>query len=398
MDIQTNSDAHFQEFSGTTQSGPKIAFVYDWLVNYNIGGGEKVLAALMEIWPDAPTFTLVYDPTGPCSLLTKDKQVNTSLIQHLPGSKKHHRLYLPLMPFAIERMDMQDFDLLISCSHAFAHGIHTLPGQLHINYIFTPFRYAWELNQDEMQTLGLSSGLKGWLLNAFLHYYRRWDFEAAQRVDQFVAISKWVAHKVQQAYRRSADVIYPPVDVSAYKPQPVKDDYYLTVSRLVPYKRVDLITEAFSRMTDKRLVVIGEGPEKNRLAAGAPGNIEFLGYQPFDVVKSYLESAKAFVFSAVEDFGIAPIEAQAAGTPVIGYRRGGILETVLEGETGLFYDDQTPESLINAVNQFETSGIQFDTVRMHQHAEKFSKERFKAGMQAYVNQRWTDFISHDQPD
>ena len=375
------------------QQPPTIAFLYDWLVNYNMGGGEKVLEALMEIWPDAPIFTLVHDPTGPCAALTHGKQVNTSLIQHLPGSKNHHRLYLPVMPFAIGQLDMKEFDLIISCSHAFAHGVRTHPGQLHINYIFTPFRYAWELNQEDMRDLGLSSGIKGWLLKVFLKYYRNWDTDAASRIDHFVAISDWVAEKVGRAYSSTADVIYPPVDVSSFSPVSKKSDHYLTISRLVPYKRLDIITEAFSRMPDKQLIVIGEGPEKTHLAVNAPSNIKFLGYQPFKAMKSYLESAKGFVYSAVEDFGIAPIEAQAAGTAVIGFRKGGLLETVIEGETGLFYDEQTPESLINAVNQFESSGLQFDADRMHQHAAQFSKQRFKEEIQAYVNQRWVEFIT-----
>ena len=376
----------------TNKETPKIAFIYDWLVNYNMGGGEKVLEALMEIWPEAPTFTLVHDPTGPCGALTNGKQVNPSLIQHLPGSKNYHRLYLPIMPFAIEQVDTDEYDLLISCSHAFAHGVRTHPGQLHINYIFTPFRYAWELSRDDLHDLGLSSGLKGWLLKAFLQYYRRWDTNAARRIDHFVAISNWVAHKVDLAYQRAADVIYPPVNVSSFSPKTEKSDYYLTISRLVPYKRVDIITEAFSRMPGKKLIVIGEGPQKKQLSREAPANIEFLGYQPFEVVKSYLEAAKGFVYSAVEDYGIAPIEAQAAGTPVIGYHKGGLLETVIEGETGIFYDSQTPDSLAAAVHQFESSGIEFNPLHLHQHAEKFSKERFKNEIQAYVEQRWREFI------
>lgn len=395
MHPATRSTLHSVHSHASIRNDPKVAFVYDWLVNYNIGGGEKVLAALMEIWPDAPTFTIVHDPSGPCGLLTHGKQIKPSLIQHLPGSKNHHRLYLPLMPYAIEQFDTKGFDLLISCSHAFAHGILTRPSQLHLNYIFTPFRYAWELNQDELQTMGLSSGIKGWLLKNFLQYYRKWDFAAASKVDHFIAISRWVAQKVQQSYQRSADVIYPPVDIAAYQPEAEKEDYYLTVSRLVPYKRVDLITEAFSRMPDKQLIVIGEGPEKKRLAGNATGNIRFLGYQPFEVVKSYFEHAKAFIFSAVEDFGIAPLEAQAAGTPVIGYRRGGLVETVIENETGIFFDQPTPESLIESINRFEINSIEFDADRMHQHAATFSKERFQNEMLTFVNKRWSEFISND---
>jgi glycosyltransferase involved in cell wall biosynthesis len=391
MTLKSTAINHARNKDTSSGDDPKIVFVYDWLVNYNMGGGEKVLAALMEIWPAAPTFTLVHDPRGPCAALTKGKQVNTSLIQYLPGAKNHHRLYLPLMPYAVQQLDLNEFDLVISCSHAFAHGIRTHPGQLHINYIFTPFRYAWELTQQDLDELGITSGMKGWLLNAFLSYFRVWDHKAAQEVDYFIANSNWTAKKVGNAYQRSADVIYSPVEVSEFNTNSTRSDYYVTVSRLVPYKRIDVITDSFSQMPDKQLLIIGEGPEKKRLEASVPSNIKFLGYQSFEAMKSYLESAKGFVYSAVEDFGIAPIEAQAAGTPVIGFRKGGLLETVVEGETGIFYESQTPESLIDAVNKFESSGIEFNPARLHEHAQKFNKERFKTEIQAYVIQRWEEF-------
>jgi glycosyltransferase involved in cell wall biosynthesis len=233
--------------------------------------------------------------------------------------------------------------------------------------------------------------LSGWLLGAFLQYYRKWDTRVVRGIDHFVAISNWVAQKVDRAYQRSADVIYPPVDVSSFSSGSDKNNYYLTISRLVPYKRVDVIVESFSRMPDKKLIIIGEGPSKLNLAQSAADNIKFLGYQPFDVMKSYLEGAKGFVYSAVEDFGISPIEAQAAGTPVIGLRKGGLMETVIDGETGVFYDSQTPESLVATINDFESSKIEFNPDHMHKQATKFSKERFQSEISAYVNQRWLEF-------
>lgn len=374
----------------TENTPPKITFAHEWLTT--LGGSEQILAALLEIWPDAPIHTLVYDPAGPCSSFTLGKNIQTSFIQKLPGAKRNHRRYLPLMPLAVEQFDLSGFDVILSISHAVAHGVLPQADQLHINYICIPIRYAWHLYQDYLTRAGLQNGLRGWITRAILHYLRLWDLAAAQRVDEFVAISNWVARNVWRAYRRPATVIYPPVDVSAFDVQEQKEDYYITVTRLVPYKRVDLILDAFRQMPTKKLVLVGDGPDLERLKSQASQNVEFLGFLPFNDLKLALEKAHALIYTAVEDFGIVPLEAQACGTPVIAYGRGGVLETTIAGQTGLFFQHQEAASLVQAIEQFEAQSHPFDVRILRQNAERFNKERFQHEFNDFVDQSWSRFM------
>lgn len=366
-----------------------IGIIHDWLVTF--GGSEIITSALMEIWPDAQIFTLIHDPNGQCRDITLGRQINTSFIQHLPFAKRNHRFYLPLMPLAVEQFDTSNQDIVISCSHAVAHGVITQPEQLHINYICIPMRYAWHLYHQYLEESGMRTGLKGMFVKLFLHYLRLWDTVSSYRVDEFVAISNWTANNVWKAYRRKSQVIYPPVDVEAFSPQKEKEGFYLTVSRLVPYKRVDLIVNAFNQMPSRKLIIIGDGPDLEKLRNKAGKNIEFLGFQPFESVREYLQGARAFVYAAVEDFGIVPVEAQACGTPVIAYGRGGVLETVVNGKTGLFYSEPTVESLQNAIAQFETGQLDFDVIELRGQSERFNKQRFQSEFKEFVEKKWNDF-------
>lgn len=367
----------------------KIAFIHEWLTTY--GGSEQALESMLELWPDAPIYTLVVDPDGQCKHILDTKTVHTSFIAKLPNAKKWYRNYLPLMPLAIEQFDLREFDVIISCSHAVSHGILTRPDQLHLNYICIPVRYAWHLYFQYLEESNLQSGIKSWVARLTLHYLRLWDVIASSRVDEFVSISKWVGENVQRAYRRTSQVIYPPVLIDDFDFQEEKKDYYLTSSRMVSYKKIDLIVEAFSRMPEKQLVVIGTGPDYEKVKQKATSNIQLLGYQPFDILKEKMQNAKAFLFAAEEDFGIVPVEAQACGTPVIAYGKGGALETVLEGETGLFFYEQTADAIVDAVEKFEKRETKFSPHVIRENAERFSKERFQAEIKAFVDEKWLEF-------
>ncbi|HBR3283618.1 TPA: glycosyltransferase, partial [Klebsiella pneumoniae] len=278
----------------------------------------------------------------------KNKKITTTFIQKLPKAKKKYQQYLPLMPLAIEQLDLSSHDIILSSSHAVAKGVLTGPDQLHISYVHSPIRYAWDLQHQYLRESGLNRGIKGLFAKWILHKIRLWDTRTANGVDFFIANSKFISRRIKKVYGREADVIYPPVDVERFKLKREKQDFYLTASRLVPYKRIDLIVEAFSKMPEKRLVVIGDGPEMSKIRKIAGANIEILGFQPNDVMEEYMMDAKAFVFAAEEDFGITPVEAQACGTPVIAFGKGGVLETIKnlgqEEPTGLFFYEQNIDS------------------------------------------------------
>ena len=366
-----------------------VAIIQEWLVTF--GGSEQILAALLETWQEAKVFTQVYDPEGPCSAITTGREIETTFIQNLPGAKRNHRRYLPLMPLAVEQFDVRCYDVVISISHAVAHGVITQPDQLHINYVCAPMRYAWHLYHEYLEESGLSRGLRGSAARILLHYLRMWDANTSKRVDNYVAISHWMAKNVWRVYRRRSSVIYPPVNVHDFELVENKENYYVTITRLVPYKRVDLILEAFRQMPEKKLVIVGDGPDRKKLESTATSNVEFLGYLPFAELKTILGKAKAFLYTAVEDFGIVPVEAQACGTPVIAYGKGGVLETVIDGETGILYADQTSESLIQAVEQFENGEMRVDRKVLRENAWRFRKERFQGEFRNYVDKRWTLF-------
>jgi len=362
----------------------RVAFVHEWLHSY--AGSEKVLEQMLRVLPDADIFSLVdFLPDGARSFL-QGRTVTTSFIQRLPFARKHFRRYLALMPLAVEQFDVSGYDLVISNSHAVAKGVLTGPDQLHLCMCYSPMRYAWDLMHQYLRGAGLTRGMKGRIAKATLHYLRTWDARTPNGVDHFIAISRFVARRIWKVYRREAAVIYPPVDIEAFTPGGEKEDFYLAASRMVPYKRMDLIVAAFAAMPKRRLVVIGDGPMLGRLRRSCPANVELLGYQPDETLIDHMRRARAFVFAAIEDFGLLPVEAQACGTPVITFGRGGATETVVPDETGVFFDAQTPEALTEAVERFERAGP-FDPAKMRANAEQFGAGRFREEFAAFVEDR-----------
>ncbi|KWF97780.1 glycosyl transferase family 1 [Burkholderia diffusa] len=363
----------------------RVAIVHDWLVTY--AGAERVLEQIVACFPDADLFSLVDfldDRT-----FVRGKPVTTSFIQKLPFARTKYRSYLPLMPLAIEQLDVSDYDLVISSSHAVAKGVLTGPDQMHISYVHSPIRYAWDLQHQYLEQSNLTHGPKSLLARMILHYIRNWDTRTANAVDGFVANSAFIARRIRKVYHRDAAVIFPPVDVDGFSLNEAKDDFYLTASRMVPYKKIDLIVEAFSHTPERKLVVIGDGPEMQKIRAKAGPNVEIMGYQPFAVLHDRMRRAKAFVFAAEEDFGISVVEAQACGTPVIAYGKGGALETVLEprshaNPTGLFFDEQTPHAIVAAVDDFERAPQRFSPQACRANAERFSADTFRQRFLDYV--------------
>jgi glycosyltransferase involved in cell wall biosynthesis len=367
----------------------RVALVHDWYVQP--GGGERVVEEILRCFPQAELFALVdFMPASRRGFLG-GRVVTTSFLQKIPGMARWYRNFLPLMPLAVESLDVSGFDLVISTSHAVAKGVLTGPDQRHIAYVFSPMRYAWDLRHAYLRQTGNDRGLRGLLAGALLSRMRVWDAVASRAVDDFVADSAFIARRIQKYYRREAAVIYPPVDVETFGLGGEKQDYYLTVSRLAPYKRVDVMVEAFRNMPAKKLVVAGEGPEASRLAAGAPSNVEFRGrVEPGEAVR-LMQGARGFLFVAEEDFGIAPLEAQACGTPVIAFGKGGALETVrpLGGEspTGIFFPAQTPESLREALDLFEANQGAFSASACRENALRFRPERFRREFMEFVRAR-----------
>jgi len=370
----------------------KIAIVHDWLVTY--AGAERVLSALLKIWPQADLFSVIDFLSDEDRAKLGGKRAQTTFIQRLPKARTRYQKYLPLMPLAIEQMDLSAYDLIISSSHAVAKGVLTGPNQLHISYVHSPIRYAWDLQHQYLNESGMRTGFKGKLARMILHYIRMWDQRTAAAVDQFVANSHFIARRIEKAYRRESTVIYPPVDTKGFNLQVEKQDYYLTASRMVPYKKIPMIVEAFSKMPDKKLIVIGEGPEFEKAKALATPNVTLMGYQSFDVLRTHMQNARGFVFAAEEDFGISPVEAQACGTPVIAYGKGGTLETVRglddSAPTGVFYPQQTVEALIAAIHQFEAEGHRITAQACRENAEQFSEKHFERQMRMFVEARCAD--------
>jgi len=369
----------------------QIAIVHDWLASYF--GSERVLEQILHLYPQADLFCVTdFLPPDERAFLN-GRPVITSLIQRLPFARRHFRKYLALMPLAIEQFDLSAYELVISSSHAVAKGVLTNPAQLHISYVHTPIRYAWDL-QEQYLANGHAKRRKRLLARALLHYIRMWDARTANGVDVFVVNSKFIARRVQKIYRREAVVIHAPVDVASFAIGWHRQPFYLTVSRLVPYKRVDLIIEAFARTPNRKLVVIGDGSEASRLRSKATSNIAMLGHQPVEVIREHMQRARAFIFAAEEDFGIAPVEAQACGTPVIAFGKGGVTETVIDGETGVYFTEQTADSLIDAMHRFEHRGSGFNPRRIRRNAERFSIERFRHEFAALVEREYAAFMNH----
>lgn len=371
----------------------KVAIVHDWLVVY--AGAEKVLEQLLLLYPEADLFSIVEFLPPHQRKFIGNRQVHTSFIQKLPFAKSRYRQYLPLMPLAVEQFDLSSYDLVISSSHAVAKGVITGPDQLHISYVHSPIRYAWDLQHQYLKESGLSKGLKGGVAKWLLHHIRLWDYRTANSLNAIASNSQFIANRIWKIYRRHATVIYPPVDVNQFMLQEDKQDFYLSASRMVPYKRMDLIVEAFAKMPDKKLVVIGSGPDFLKIKAKATANVTLMGYQPSEVLQQYMREAKAFVFAAEEDFGIAPVEAQASGTPVIAYGKGGLLETVrgLDSDhpTGVFFKEQSVEAIVEAVRVFEAHQHKILPIHCRMHALQFSTETFCHKFQHFVNEQLAVF-------
>ncbi len=359
----------------------KTALVYEWLVT--IAGGEKALASIASAYP-APIYTLVHSPKDLGGAFPGP--IHTSFIQKLPFASKLYRHYFPLFPLAIEQFDFSSYDLVISVSHAVAKGAMTTAEQLHLCYCFTPVRYAWDLTHRYLERTGV---LQRTLARPCLHYLRNWDIASVNRVDHFATISRAMARRIEKVYNRRSTIIHPPVATQSAFFSDAKEEYYLTASRMVPYKRIDLIVESFSHMPSRKLVVVGDGPERKNIEKLAKKNVELLGWRSDRELRELMQKAKGFVFAADEDFGIVVVEAQAAGTPVIALQSGGALDTVIEGQTGSFFREQTVKSLCEAIESFERSS--FDPYLIRSHAEKFSEERFVREFKAFVDSKSREF-------
>ena len=357
----------------------RVAIVHDWLNQR--GGAEVVLEALVEMYPQAPIYTSMYWPQAmPQEYCSWD--IHTSFMNRLPFVKRYHQPFLPLYPLAFEGFDFAGYDLVISNKSGFCHGIITSPDTLHICYCLTPTRFLWDY-PGYVQREGLRR-LARLALPPFLNYLRVWDRAAADRADHFIAISRTVQRRIAKYYRRDSIVIQPPVDTSRYAPSDSHDDYFLIVSRLIPYKRIDLAVRAFNEL-GLPLLIIGDGRDRDSLRALARSNIEFLGHVPDKKINDYFARCRAFIFPGQEDFGIAPVEAQAAGRPVIAYAAGGALDTVREGVTGAFFYDHTPEALIEVIKAFDETS--YDPAIIRRHAERFDKRVFKERLSAFIEEK-----------
>jgi len=366
----------------------KTALIHDWFLS--IGGAEKSFVKIHEMFPGS-IFTLLKEEKTLKSLDLNEEKVSSSFIDKLPFSHIFYRDLLPLFPLAIKSFDLSSFDLILSSSHCVAKGVHVGNNQLHICYCHTPMRYAWDMEEECLRYQKNILGIKRFFSRKFLHYLRRWDYASAKSVDFFIANSYHVAKRIEKYYGRPSHVIYPPVAVDTFSLCEKKEDYYLVVSRLVPYKRIDLIIEAFSSMPDKKLIILGDGPEKKKLKKKATPNVFLLGGVTNNQVRSYMQKAKATIFASYEDFGIVPVESMASGTPVIAYGKGGVTESSIENKTTLFFFDQNPHALKEAILQFEKRVDMFDPVYMQEHAKKFSEKRFQRELKSFVLKQYDIF-------
>jgi glycosyltransferase involved in cell wall biosynthesis len=360
----------------------KVAIVHDWL--NQIGGAEGVLEALVEMFPDAPIYTSMYWPEEmPAAYRSWD--IRTTWMDHLPGIYRHHQPYLLLYPLAFGGLDLQGYDLVISNKSAFCLGVHTSPETRHVCYCLTPTRFVWDFG-SYVDREGVGGSAQR-LVRPFLGRLQHWERAAAQRVDAFVAISREVQARIQSFYGRSSAIIYPPAHTERFVLSEGHGGYFLIVSRLIPYKRIDLVVRAFGEL-GLPLWIGGDGRDRQSLEAMAGPNVRFLGRVPDDELGPLLAGCRAFIFPGLEDFGIAPVEAMAAGRPVIAYAGGGALDSVVEGVTGTFFHEQTPQALAGAVRRFDETAYDPATIRAH--AEQFDAQVFKAKMQAFVERVMED--------
>jgi len=370
----------------------KTAIIHEWFVNY--AGSERVVESFTNIWKDADIFTLVdFLSASERETIVKGKFPNTSFIQRLPFARTKHRSYLPLFPLAIEQFDLSDYKVILSSAHAVAKGVITNSQQLHISYCHTPMRYAWDFTHQYLKESNLQKGIKAAIVKSFLHYLRMWDYTTANRVDHFIANSHYIARRIKKIYNKDAAVIYPPVDTANFPCVTSKENFYVTASRFVPYKRIDLIVEAFAAMPDKRLLVIGDGPEKEKIYGKAKKNIEFLGYLEGDAFTSYLQKAKAFVFAAEEDFGIVVAESLASGTPVIALNKGGTAETVQHNKNGIHFNEQSSSAIKEAVLEFEKNENTFNSLEISRDAAKYDRKLFEQQIVKFVDEKSNVFFN-----
>ena len=378
----------------------KYALVHEWLTPLATGGSELVVQEILQ-YIDADLYALIdFESVNPQSYLYQ-REIKTTFLQKFPLARNGVQKYLPLLPIAIEQLDLNHYDVILSSSHAVAKGVLTNPYQLHICYCHTPMRYAWDLTFDYLKGDRQGKGVRGAIARYILHRLRQWDVLSANRVDYFIANSRHTQARIWRCYRRPAKVIYPPVNVEKFKFQPKKEDFYLTISRLVSYKQICLIVRAFNQLK-KPLVIIGGGSQLEKIRAIAEPHVRVLGWQPHNVVEEYITKAKAFVFAACEDFGIALVEAQACGTPVIAYGKGGALETVKDirsdpsNGTGLFFEAQKPESLVKTVGEFEQLQNQIEPKNCRAQANKFSPTVFKQSYLQFIEDCYQEWKQQKQ--
>ena len=363
------------------QNNLKIAIVHDWLVTD--AGAEKVLKAILQIYKDADIYSLVdFLSDEDRNEIVANRNIKTSFIQNMPFAKTHFRNYLPLFPKAIQSFDLKEYDLIISSSWAVAKGVKKHKNQIHISYCYTPIRYAWDLYDEYTSKLKQP---KKFIVQKSLEYIRKFDLATLNSVDYFIADSKFVANRIKKTYNRDSIVIYPPVDVNSFTLCEKKEDFYITTSRLVPYKKTKLIVEAFNEMPEKILVIIGDGEEYKSISKIKKNNVKLLGYQDKQVLISCMQRAKAFVYAAIEDFGIVPIEAQACGTPVIALGIGGTAETVEDEVNGIHFKNQTKEDIIKSVKRFEN--LSFDYLKISQNTNSYSTQRFKKEIKEFIESK-----------
>jgi glycosyltransferase involved in cell wall biosynthesis len=371
---------------------PRVEYVHEWLTDW--GGSEDVVRAMLDTVPGQTLFATIDFLKEADRRKFGGISIRTTFLQNAPWARQRFWNYLPVTPLAVETHDLRDADLIVSSSHAFAKGVLTTGEQLHISYVHSPMRYAWDLHHQYLADYGLQRGLKGSLARYIFHRLRVWDRQTSNNVDLFLANSRHVQRRIWRAYRRPARVVYPPVATQRFGFEAQKADHYVTVSRLVSYKRIDMMLEAFRSMPTRKLIVIGDGPEMPALKAQCPPNVTLMGWQSDEAVGQHLRAAKAFIFAAHEDFGISPVEAQACGTPVIAYGAGGSLETVRDLQratrpTGLLFPEQTAAGLAEAVAYFENAGSVFDPQDCREWAEQFSEERVKREFRNCVDEAWS---------
>ena len=371
-----------------------VALVHDWLDTW--AGGEQVLAEVATLYPDAPVYTLVDFFPDAYRARLGPRPIRASFLQRMPFARTSFRRYLPLFPRAVESLDVSAFDTVISTSHAVAKGVRTHSRQLHVCYCFSPMRYAWDLREQYLAQVGFDRGLRSAVARRVLDRLAAWDAASSARVQAFVAISRHIADRIRRVYGREADVIYPPVNVpTTTATGRRRDGLYVTVSRLVPYKFVDVIASAFRALPDRQLVIVGEGPERARIEAAAAPNVTLAGHLDDRARDAMLAQAQAFVYAAEEDFGIAPIEAQAFGTPVIGFRKGGLSETIVDvgadAPTGVLFDAQTPTAIADAIRTFEAQRARFSDDACRANAQRFAAPRFRDEFAAYVARTYAAF-------